>query len=295
MKTLTKPKVMIAGADGQLGVSLTLHFQGEFDVVASSKTHLNISCSESIKKALKFHKPDYVVNCAAYTWVDGAEEQQEACYKVNEVGVCRLATACKEYDALLIHLSTDYVFDGQKEVPYIESDKPKPLNVYGKSKLSGEQAVARFCDRYIIVRTASLFSLEGNNFCRSILKMARNNKRIAVVDDQFSGPTFVDDLAKSIKKIIVDIEQKKTQFTGWGIYHYCGEPRVSWYDFALEVLQSQGYDAAKLNCSPIKLNKLNSKASRPRMTMLNNQKIQAVFSVKPSDWKSAIYQNKFKL
>ena len=286
--------MVITGANGQLGTSLTHLLKDEFDVIALNQSQLDITCLASVEETIKSIEPDCVINCAAFTWVDGAEDYQKACYRVNEIGAFNLAKACEVQKSVLIHLSTDYVFDGQQDRPYLESDKPNPLNIYGKSKLAAEQTVIQHCNRHIIIRTASLFSLGGNNFCRSILNAAQNNKQLTIVDDQFSGPTFVDDLAKAIKKIITVIRSDNSQFEHWGIYHYCGEPIISWYDFALEVLKSQGYDIKELNCSAIKLSALNSKATRSKMSMLNNQKIQSVFDVKPSDWKAAIYQNKFK-
>ncbi len=295
MNTPRKPKVIITGANGQLATVLIQFLQMDFDVVEFDKSQLDISCLEQVQQAIEANKPEYVINCAAYTWVDGAEDNQQACFQVNEVGTLNLAQICVASNAVLIHLSTDYVFDGISEVPYLETDTPNPLNVYGKSKLAGEQAITKQCVRYIIIRTASLFSLDGNNFCRSILKVVRKGTPLTVVDDQFSGPTYVNDLANAILKIIHTIEINNTEFNDWGIYHYCGEPRISWYDFALDVLSSQGFKKGEYQCASTKLVEQNSKAIRPKMSMLNNQKIQSVFAVIPSDWKAVIYKNKFKL
>ena len=290
-------KVLITGVDGQLGSALFSKFASavEFDVLGLTKQQLDITDKQSVFLTLEKYQPDFVVNCAAYTWVDGAETELELCTQVNVTGAKHLAQACEKHNAVLLHFSTDYVFGGEQNQPYIETDTPQPLNHYGHSKLTSEKWVSELCRKHIIVRTSSLFSLLGNNFCRSILKVAKQGKELNVVADQVSAPTFVHDLVDTVETILYCLSQQKEAFEHWGIYHYSGQFAISWYDFALEVLASQGYAAEDYTCNPIPLSKLNAKAKRPKYSVLDCTKIESVFGIKTSDWRSAINNNKFNL
>ena len=290
-------KVLITGAGGQLGSALVgkLNSTAKFDVLGLTKQQLDVTNKHDVFLTVEKYQPDFVVNCAAYTWVDVAETELELCTQVNVTGAKHLAQACERHNAALLHLSTDYVFDGERNQPYIETDLPQPLNHYGRSKLISEKWVSELCRKHIIVRTSSLFSLSGNNFCRSILKAAKQGKELNVVADQVSAPTFVPDLVDAIDTILHSLSQQKEAFEHWGIYHYCGQSAISWYDFAIEVLESQGYATEDYTCNPVPLSELNYKAKRPKYSVLDCTKIESVFGVKTSDWRSAINNNKFNI
>lgn len=290
-------KVIITGSNGQLGSELykQLTVSKTFEVIALSKQQLDVRNQHSVFQIIEKYQPDFVINCAAYTWVDEAEDNESLCYQVNEFGVKNLAQACDKNNAVLVQLSTDYVFDGELKRPYLESDPANPLNIYGKSKYAAEQVIAELCKKHIIIRTSSLFSLTGKNFCRSILKMAGKGKDLQVVSDQFSGLTYAPDLAVTIQTILSVIRAEENTFSDWGIYHYCGKQAVSWYDFALQVLQSQGYNEGQFTCEAVKSAKFNAKAKRPEYSMLDTSKIKTRFGVTPSDWLNAIYHNKFNI
>ena len=288
--------VLISGASGQLGSALLskLDKAAEFKVVGLIKSQLDICNKQQVLSSMERLQPDVVVNCAAYTWVDGAETELELCTQINEIGAKYLAQACEKHNAVLLHLSTDYVFDGEQNHPYIETDVTKPLNQYGQSKLASEKWVSECCPKHIIVRTSSLFALKGKNFCTTILNAAGQGKELNVVADQISSPTYVLDLVNTIATILTRLFRQKEPFEQWGIYHYCGQSAISWYDFAIEVLNSQGFTSDDYICHPITLSELNAKAKRPRYSVLNCTKIESVFGVKPSDWRSAIYNQNSK-
>lgn len=254
-------KVLLTGGRGQLGLELSRQFKeygDQYDVISTDYDVLDITDLEKVKAYLGEHKPEVVINCAAHTAVDLAEADIENAYKINALGPKHLAIVCNEIGAKLVQVSTDYVFDGENPAPRREDDKTNPQSIYGTSKLDGESHVKTFCKRHFIVRTAWLYG-EGNNFVRTMLKLAKTNPELSVVGDQFGSPTYTKDLAKAIIDLI------QTEY--YGTYHGTCEEECSWYDFACEIFRIMN--------NPIKVNKVTSEqfvrpAKRPKYSVLDN-------------------------
>ena len=254
-------KVLITGANGQLGLELQTQLGQEADryqVVATDYTSLDITNLNQVKAELLLKRPDVVINCAAHTAVDKCEEDIENAYKINAIGPKNLAMACDEIGAKLVQVSTDYVFSGDVPGARREDDVTGPQSIYGTSKLLGEEYVKTFCKKHFIIRTAWLYG-EGNNFVRTMLKLAENNNEINVVGDQFGSPTSTKDLAKAI------IDLMQTEY--YGTFHGTCEGECSWYDFACKIFELKGID--------IKVNKVTSEefvrpAKRPKFSVLDN-------------------------
>lgn len=258
-------KVLITGADGQLGLALQEQLNGKFEdyldkvevIVANHKT-LDIVYLKQVESTLKRIRPDVIINCAAYTAVDACEEEVEMAYSINALGPKHLAIACEAIGAKLVHISTDYVFDGEVNKPRRENDRVNPQTMYGRSKLLGEEYVRTFCKKHFILRTAWLYG-EGKNFVRTMLEIGSKNDEVNVVGDQFGSPTSTKDLAKVI------IELMQTEY--YGTYHGTCEGECSWYDFACKIFELKGID--------IKVNKVVSEefirpAKRPKYSVLDN-------------------------
>lgn len=268
-------KILITGAKGQLGSELSKIIP---DAVLADKEELDITNLEAVKQFVNNNKIDTIVNCVAYTAVDKAEEDEENAYKVNVLGAENLAkTNCK-----LIHISTDYVFDGKNCKPYIEDDKTGPLSVYGKTKLESENVVLKNNKQAIVIRTAWLYSTYGNNFVKTMLRLGKEKESLNVVFDQVGTPTYAKDLAEMIKAIIPNINEETA-----GIYHFSNEGVCSWYDFATEIMS-----LSNLNCKvkPILSIEYPTKATRPHYSVLNKNKIKKTFNVEIRHWKEALME-----
>ncbi|RAP76803.1 dTDP-4-dehydrorhamnose reductase [Paenibacillus montanisoli] len=226
--------ILITGAGGQLGRDLLRVLGQTYACTPLTRQELDICDIRAVQKTVNELKPDVVINAAGYSKVDQAEENSAEAYRINALGVSQLAIAAEEAGAKLVHVSTDYVFDGTKGEPYGETDRTNPLNIYGKSKLLGEQFVRAVCPRHFIVRTSWLYSNCGNNFVTKILSQAENQQDIKVVDDQFGSPTYTLDLAECIGRLITTER--------YGTYHVSNSGCCSRYDFAKEILQNAGYD-----------------------------------------------------
>ena len=254
-------KILLTGSNGQLGLELQEQIKNldkPCKLVATDYAALDITNYKQVKAELLLQKPDIVINCAAHTAVDQCEEDIENAYRINAIGPKNLAIACEEVGAKLVQVSTDYVFDGENPLPRREDDPTGPQSVYGSSKLLGEEHVKTFCKKHFIIRTAWLYG-EGNNFVRTMLKLAETNKELNVVGDQFGSPTSTKDLAKVI------IELMQTEY--YGTFHGTCEGECSWYDFACKIFELQGID--------IKVNKVTSEefvrtAKRPKYSVLDN-------------------------
>jgi dTDP-4-dehydrorhamnose reductase len=222
-------KVMITGSEGMLGRDIVYAFtDGGCKNLALNHKDLEICDFNQVKQQFSVFKPDLVVNCAAYSNVDAAESDKQAAFMVNGLGVQNLALACSQADCPLVHFSTDYVFNGEKQEPYKIFDKPDPINVYGESKLAGEHYVSSLLRRFYLIRTSWLYEHHGKNFIETILKLAGERDEIRVVDDQFGAPTFSRDLAAAVVKLTA---------TGcYGVYHITSQGRVSWFNFARAIL-----------------------------------------------------------
>lgn len=276
-------KIMITGINGQVGSALVRQatVQGH-DVVALCRKQWDMARSPEMGRELVLlTKPDLVINAAAYTNVDGAEDDEITASKVNADAPRALAKGCKQLDIPIFHISTDYVFDGAKEEPYVETDQTNPINVYGRTKLLGELAINEEARKYIILRTSWVFSEDGNNFVNTIMRLAKERDGLKVVDDQIGGPTNAECMAKVLLRMATEHEEQ------WGIYHFSGQPFVSWYEFAEVVVSSlKRKTAAKKNfrLTPCSSGDFNSKAKRPKSTKLSNFKIESLIYGSKCDW-----------
>lgn len=252
--------VLVTGGTGQVGRalhSLIANYK-DFDFVFCSSSELDITDEAVCRLRLEQHKPDVLINLAAFTAVDLAEEQPENAYRVNATGAKLLSELCCEYKTILVHLSTDYVFDGLKREPYTINDVPNPLNVYGASKLKGECFIRENMTDYYIIRTSWVYSDFGNNFKKTMLYLATKLKEIKVVDDQVGCPTSADEVARAIMKCII----VKPSF---GVLHFCGPQILSWYGFARKIFTE---NRINISLFPISSEAFNSKAIRPFYSVL---------------------------
>ncbi|GGW38909.1 dTDP-4-dehydrorhamnose reductase [Arenibacter certesii] len=274
-----RSKILITGANGQLGRSLqnVAKRYPEYDFHFKTSKELDITSKENINKLFAHEKFDYCINCAAYTAVDKAETDQENAFLVNAEAVKYLSEACKAQNAVLIHISTDFVFDGSKTTPYTEEDTPNPINVYGASKLKGEQYVQDILKNYFIIRTSWVYSEYGNNFVKTMLRLGTERDELNVVNDQIGSPTYAGDLAEAIMKII------NLEATNYGIYHYSSEGAISWYDFAKEIFETKGMT---IKVNPIPSEAYPTPAKRPAFSVMDLSKFNR-FIVIPG-WKKGL-------
>lgn len=252
-------KILVTGANGQLGRALQRRFKDKYSLLACTGAQLDITADNACRDAVRAYKPDIVINAAAYTNVEKSEDEPEAAFAVNAAGAHNLALACRDGKAKLIHISTDYVFDGEKNGPYEEADLPNPLSVYGKSKLLGEKLIRDTGGRFFIVRTSWLFG-DGSNFVRTMLRLADERPEIAVVADQYGTPTYAGDLAVFLERLM------NTEY--YGIYHATNTGNCTWYDFACQIFEHAGLAVA---VKPIKTGEFPVKARRPRYSVLDNK------------------------
>lgn len=287
-------KILITGGKGQLGAEISGCFErgytelGAPDILKRSCTvrsvdmdELDITDNKAVKAFFEKDKFDAVINCAAYTNVDGCETDRDSAFKANAVGPRNLAIACEDMGAKLIHVSTDYVFPGNGSVPYTECDIPSPKSAYGSTKFLGEQYVREFCSRYFIVRTAWLYGYRGRNFVKTIMNAARKSGRLTVVDDQRGNPTNAADLAHHIIKLL-DTEE-------YGIYHGTGSGECSWYDFAAEIVRLAGIDAEVLPCSSEEYAASHPQtANRPKYSALDNGMFRITVGDEFRPWQDAL-------
>ncbi|MDD3722743.1 MAG: dTDP-4-dehydrorhamnose reductase [Lutibacter sp.] len=282
--------VLITGANGQLGLELkTLGNKfPKFNLFCTNKSTLNILNFEEAEQYVLKNKIDAIVNCAAYTDVNKAEEEFELADEVNHLAVKNLGLIAKKHNIKLIHLSTDYVFDGNSKIPYSETDKTNPKNAYGISKLKGEKALLEINPKNsMIIRTSWLYSEFGNNFVKSMLKLSKERESISVIYDQIGSPTYAKDLATAILKIIPEITSEGIQ-----IYHYANKGQCSWFDFASAIMK-----IAQQNCIilPITSAEFKTKVKRPKYSLLNTEKIEKEFNLKIPNWSAALKECVLKL
>ena len=261
-------KILVTGANGQLGNeinNLSKEF-GDYDFLFTDISELDLCDKEALSSYFSKNKPKWIINCAAYNAVDKAETDMESALKVNQQAVKNIVTTIKGTDTKFIHVSTDYVFDGMKNVPYNENDEPNPSTAYGFSKRQGEIEALKY-DNSIVIRTAWLYSSYGANFVKTIIKKGEEKGLLKVVYDQVGTPTYARDLAKAILSIINYDEIGKISFKP-GIYHFSDEGVCSWYDFAVAIIEE-----AQINCSvlPILSSEYDYKTKRPAFSVLNKQ------------------------
>ena len=253
-------KIMITGAYGMLGSDLREVLKN-FELICTGSKDLDISDEEKVMEFISEKSPDLVVNAAAYTAVDDCETHFDEAYAVNAIGPKNLAIACKKQDVPLVHISTDYVFDGSKRTPLLENDALGPQSAYGKTKLEGEKFIQEYTDKYFILRTAWLYGIHGNNFVQTMLSLAENHDEITVVDDQIGSPTYSLDLAVSIANLLNSDK--------YGIYHLTNEGECSWYEFSKRIFELSDVDVKVL---PVTTEEFPRPAPRPHYSVLSNQK-----------------------
>lgn len=269
-------KVVITGAKGQLGQELVKVFDDEHEVTGIYKDDLDITAAGKVKDFISSIKPDLVIHCAAMTNVDGCEGDPDMAYKVNAFGTQNIAVACQKVDTEMVYVSTDFVFAGDKDEPYIEFDETGPLSVYGKSKLAGENYVRNLLNRYYIVRTAWLYG-EGHNFVRTMLRLAEEKEYLEVVDDQVGTPTCAKELAIAISKLVgTDL---------YGTYHASNNGSCSWYEFARKIFELKGID---IEVKPITSDKLGRPARRPAYSVMRNFALESQGIYVMRDWEEAL-------
>ncbi len=271
-------KVLVTGARGQLGTDLVDVLIRENDVFGFSHQELDITKPHKVLKIVNEIKPDIVIHSAAYTDVDGCELNPEKAYRVNALGTKNVALACQESEIPLVYISTDYVFDGIKSQPYLESDVVNPINVYGKSKLEGEKFVQSLLKKFFIIRTSWLYGKRGRNFVKTILNLAQNQRELKIVNDQVGSPTYTLDLAQKISELI--------EFPYYGIYHITNQGFCSWFEFAREIIG--GLSLKGIRIIPIESRELNRPARRPSYSVLENYSLKLKGLPLLRDWKSAL-------
>jgi dTDP-4-dehydrorhamnose reductase len=276
-----KPTILVSGANGQLGKELKKLSSSypAFQFIFLSREDLPIHHFEMVRHYFTVYKPAYLINCAAYTAVDRAEQEKELAFRVNGEAVGVLAAVCKENNCRFIHISTDYVFDGTAAAPYKEDDVVNPQSVYGASKLEGERQAFQFNSDSIIIRTSWVYSEYGKNFVKTMLKLMSEREELNVVNDQIGSPTYAADLAELILQII------STGNWQAGIYHYSNEGIISWYDFAVAIKEMT---VSQCKVNPIPTSQYPTPAMRPAYSVLNNSKLSLAFGIKQKSWKDSL-------
>ena len=285
--------VLVTGAGGQLGQSLRYIATNypEIHFVFCNSAQLDITNQNNVQSVFDLYKPNYCINTAAYTAVDKAETDREKAHLINVVGAENLAKTCKEYNTILLHVSTDFVFDGTKTTTYSEADIPNPTGVYGQTKLDGEKAIQKIFDKYFIIRTSWVYSQFGNNFMKTMLRLASERDSLSVVNDQIGTPTNAVDLAAVLVNIIQNCIQHPTK-NNYGIYNFSNEGHCSWYDFAQKIFE---LNQIHINLQPIPTSGFPTAAKRPAYSVLDKSKIKKVFTLEINDWKNSLKPYNFPL
>ena len=274
-------KILVTGSNGQLGKELQriCNTMPGYEFVFLSKSDMPVNQFEMVRHIFNTLKPAYCINCAAYTAVDKAEEEKDLAFEINGEAVGVLAAVCLEHETKFIHISTDYVFDGKGDKPYLESDETSPVNAYGASKLKGEEEAFKYNPDSLIIRTSWVYSEFGKNFVKTMLRLMADKNSISVVNDQLGSPTYAADLADIILKIIQLQEWKP------GIYHFSNEGVITWFDFANAIKEIASTNTA---IHPISTAEFPTPAQRPAYSVFNKRKIQDAFGINLKDWKARL-------
>lgn len=278
--------VLVTGANGQLGQALQSKANQYLDVkfVFCDSNVLDITNKENIELIFEKYAPDFCINAAAYTAVDKAESEPEKAHLINVEGVKYVAEACKKYQTILLHISTDFVFDGTKNTPYTEEDLPNPTGVYGKTKLKGEQVIQEILEEHLIIRTSWVYSEFGHNFMKTMLRLAHEKESLSVVNDQIGTPTHAIDLAEVLLKII-SINNQQPTTNNYGTYHYSNEGQCSWYDFAKKIFE---LNHVTIDLKPIPTSNFPTPAKRPSYSVLDKTKIKSTFELTINPWEESL-------
>jgi len=281
MKSSKANTILVTGANGQLGtcIKAIANNYPSCNVVFEDSSSLDITNRNQVVQYMSNSQFDYIINCAAYTAVDLAEDNKEKAFEINAKAVENLTIACKRFSSTLLHVSTDFVFDGKKNAPYLERDITHPLNYYGASKLNGEQIIQQALSKYVIIRTSWLFSEFGNNFVKTMVRLGQEKKELSIVADQYGSPTYAIDLAHILLTFIA------SSSTSYGLYHFSNHGATTWYNFAAEIFKLQNQD--------IRLHKTTSKqfasrAIRPKYSVLETKKVKETLNIDIRNWQSAL-------
>lgn len=277
-----RPLALVTGATGQVGFELVRAISHLYDVAAPRSSELDLKDASAIKKLVRELAPDAIVNCAAYTAVDAAESDRQTCSAVNETAPRILAEMAEVIGAWIVHFSTDYIFSGEKRLPYTEIDEPSPLNHYGASKLAGERAVASACDRHLIFRTSWVYSSRGKNFVRTMLRLFAEKESLTIVDDQRGAPTSARFIAEAAVHALA-LAAKDEDLAG--VYDLTCAGETTWYDFAREILRISG---AECELKPIPTSRYLTPAKRPLYSVLSNKKLERAFGITQPDWQRCL-------
>ena len=281
MKSSKANTILVTGANGQLGtcIKAIANNYPSCNVVFEDSSSLDITNRNQVLQYMSNSQFDYIINCAAYTAVELAEDNKEKAFEINAKAVENLTIACKRFSSILLHVSTDFVFDGKKNAPYLERDSTHPLNYYGASKLNGEQIIQQALSKYVIIRTSWLFSEFGNNFVKTMVRLGQEKKELSIVADQYGSPTYAIDLAHILLTFIA------SSSTSYGLYHFSNHGATTWYNFAAEIFKLQNQD--------IRLHKTTSKqfasrAIRPKYSVLETKKVKETLNIDIRNWQSAL-------
>ncbi len=282
-------KILITGGGGQLAEAFSKNLQSlnKYDFRIFSRKEMDITDYQKSLECIKDFSPDIIINTAAYTKVDDAESFRDEAFSVNKYGALNIATICNKFDIPLIHFSTDYVFDGKNKNPYSEEDTTNPINIYGLSKLEGENSITEALKKYLIIRISWVFSENGNNFLSSIIKLADSKDSLKVVSDQIGNPTSTNEVSKVVIEILPKINDN------WGVYHLVQSPSSTWSDFARNILDAayeENLINNKVTVKNIKSIEYPAKARRPSNSRMLTSKIQNTFNLKLNSWESSLKQ-----
>lgn len=282
--------VLVTGANGQLGQAIQ-SISGnypEIDFVFCDSSSLDITNLDTVNQVFEKVKPNYCINAAAYTAVDKAESEQEKAISINVTGAKNLAETCKKCNTILLHVSTDFVFDGNKSTPYSEEDIPNPTGVYGQTKLDGEKAIQETFDKYYIIRTSWVYSQFANNFMKTMIRLGSERDSLSVVNDQIGTPTNAVDLAEVLVKIICHTERSRSvssTISKFGIYNFSNEGHCSWYDFAKKIFEVNNIS---IDLCPIPTTSYPTPAKRPAYSVLDKSKIKKAFDLQINNWEDSL-------
>lgn len=279
-------RILVAGRQGQVGSELAfLGAEQGLDLVALGRSDLDVTDTESIASVFEIYQPDLLINAAAYTAVDKAESEPGRAYAVNETATALLADSCAEANIPMLHISTDYVFDGTKEGSYKEEDPVNPIAVYAKSKEAGERALRERLENHIILRTSWVFGVQGNNFVKTMVRLAKDRDRLKVVSDQFGGPSSARGIASALLTIAAQYEKNGT--VSWGTYHYCQKPYVSWHQFAQAIIERATEIELvdhPVEVAPILSSEFPTPVTRPKNGCLSVKKLNCRFKINAPGW-----------